>query len=217
LNHPFQALRTDPGFDGPVVYALDDRPFAVVDAFPDRTPYRYAFRGAWAPFEGSPSAARLQRLRVVSGSGVTLEAVLGIPPGARSVTVRLGTDDGSAYYVRDAGSGRNGTRRLDLRVRVAERSVALGGDVRGVGNTSLGLGAADTARVTAFVDYAAGGFSYRLDIPTRTDGEGVRALSPRVEYCRNARACGGAAAYVPGAAPKGVFVRTNLSAAERNP
>jgi hypothetical protein len=53
-NHPFQYLRNDPGFDGPVVYALDRSPaedFAVLDAYPDRTIYRYTYRGEWTPVE----------------------------------------------------------------------------------------------------------------------------------------------------------------------
>jgi len=224
LNHPFQALRNDPGFDGEALYALDDRPFAIADAYPERTLYRYAIRGAWAPFDGSPQAARLAELRDVSGPQVSLESALGVPAGAESVTIRLGTDDGSAHYVwtnasdrRDESATGNGPGTLNIELRVAPEEVTVGGDVRSVGDTALGLGEDDTVRVTVFVDYGASGFSYRLDLPTRTGQEGVRALSPRIEHCRAARLCGGRAAYVPGETPAGVFVRTNLSAVERNP
>jgi hypothetical protein len=226
LNHPFQLLRNDPGFDGEVVYALDDRPFALADAYPGRTLYRYTIRGAWAPIDGSPEAARLAEIRDVSGSAVTLEAALGIPPGAQSVTVRLGTDDGSAYYVREntsdpengpnASDAQDPTGTLHLELQVVGDGVTLGGEVQDVGDTALGLGEDDTVRVTVFVDYGASGFSYRLDLPTRTEANGIRALSPRIEHCVSAQTCGGEAAYIPEQAPDDVFVRTNLSAVERN-
>ncbi|MBX0294146.1 ArnT family glycosyltransferase [Haloarcula nitratireducens] len=211
LNHPFQYLRNDPGYDGRAVYAVDDRPFAVTDAFPDRRVYRYVYRGAWVPPDGSPDAARLQRVRDVSGEQVRLDATVGVPKGAIGVTVRVATDDGSAYYVvPDAGE------TADLSLTVEDGGVAVAGDPRPVRDTTLAVAGRDTVRVTVFVDYAGGGgFAYRLDLPVDADGEGVRALTPRVEWCRNARACGGAAAYIPEAVPDGVSVGTNLTASER--
>ncbi|MFB6184169.1 MAG: ArnT family glycosyltransferase [Haloarculaceae archaeon] len=210
LNHPFQALRNDPGFDGRTVYAVDDRPFAIADAFPNRTLYRYVYRGAWAPTEGSPTAARLRRVRDVSGDAVRLDATVGVPGGADRVTVRVATDEGSAYYV-----ARDVSDALDVRLTVADGQVRVGGDVRAVANRTLAVDGRDDVRLTAFVDYGAGGgFTYRLDLPVDASGKRVRALSPRVERCRVARNCGGAAAYLPETAPDGVFVRTDLAAVE---
>jgi len=212
LNHPFQPLRNEPGFDGRAVYATDERPFAVADAFPDRRLYRYAYRGFWSPLAGSPGAARLQRVRDVAGPRLRLDATVGVPGGAVGVTARVATDGGSAYYV-----ARNATGALDLRLTVSDGSVRLAGGVDPRGNGTLAVEGRDTVRLTVFVDYGAGGgFTYRFDLPVDASGEGVRALTPRVERCRDARACGGAAAHVPETAPDGVFARTELVAAGRN-
>jgi hypothetical protein len=207
LNHPFQPLRNDPGFDGRAVYALDDRPFETVDAFPGRTVYRYGYRGPWAPQAGSPEAARLQQVRDVSGSQVGLATTVGVPDGAVGVTVRVATDDGSTYHVpAEVGDS------LAVSLVVADGGVRVLADGRPVGDT-LAVEGRDAVRLTVFVDYGAGdGFSYRLELPVDVTEERVRALSPRVEWCRNVRTCGGAATYVPSEAPDGVFVRTDLLA-----
>ncbi|MFB6123457.1 MAG: glycosyltransferase family 39 protein [Haloferacaceae archaeon] len=214
LNHPFQPLRNDPGFDGRAVYALDDDPFAVADAFPDRRLYRYGYRGAWAPYAGSPDAARLQRVRDVSGSRVRLDTELGIPDGAIGVSVRVATDEGSVYYVAPTVSD-----ALEVDLMIAAGRVRASGDVRPVDDGTLGVDGRDVVRLTAFVDYGpSGGFSYRFDLPVVVDNGRVRALTPRIERCRNARACGGAATYIPGSdsAPEGVFVRSELVVREPN-
>jgi len=211
LNHPFQVLRNDPGFDGRVVYAVDDRPFATTDAFPERTLYRYVYRGGWRPYDGSPSAARLQRVENVRGDRVRLNATVGVPPGAESVTVRVGTDDGSLYRV---ATGANSS--VEFRLVVTDDRVAVEG-LGGPAEETVGVEGVDTVHASAFVDYGPGGsFTYRFDLPVdATDGR-VRALTPEIELCRGVRSCSGAAAYVPTAAPDGVTVETDLTATERD-
>ncbi|MFB6281311.1 MAG: ArnT family glycosyltransferase [Haloferacaceae archaeon] len=212
LNHPFQPLRNDPGFDGRAVYALDDRPFAVADAFPNRTLYRYRYRGPWAPYDGSPDAARLRRVREVSGGGVRMEATLGIPEGTSGVTVRVATDDRVGYYV-----ARPVPDALSVGLRVSDGRVRVGGGVRPVGNATLLVGGRDVVRLSVFVDSGgASGFTYRLDLPVVVGDGRVRALSPRIDRCRTARDCGEGTAHIPGSAPDGVFVRTGLVATEPN-
>jgi len=208
LNHPFQPLRNEPGFDGRAVYALDDHPFAVVEAFPDRRAYRFVYRGRWAPTAGSPEEARLQRIREVAGSTVHLGTSVGIPTGAVGVTARVTTEEGSVYYVAP-----NVSERLDLDLAIGEEQVHVDGDLRPVGDERLPIDGRDDVRVTIFVDYGGGGgFAYRLDLPVAVADGQVRALTPRIERCRNPRACGGEAAYVPESTPEGVFVRTELAA-----
>jgi hypothetical protein len=211
LAHPFQYLRNDPDFDGRAVYAIDDEPFEVVDAFPDREVHRYVYRGAWAPYAGSPTAARLQPVADVTGERVRYSSTVGIPPGAVGVSARLSTDDGSRYY-----TGTNTPGNLSTDIVVSGENVSLAGDVRALDDEPLGIEGEDTVRLSVFVDYGpGGGFSYRFALPVDADGE-VRALSPRVERCRNPRACGGSAAYVPSASPDGVYVRETRLVAERN-
>jgi len=214
LNHPFQVLRNDPGFDGRAVYALDDRPFAVADAFPNRTLYRYVYRGVWNPAAGSPSAARLQRVEDASGAAVTMEARMGVPAAATGVSVRVATDEESAYYTAEPTDG-----AVDLNVTVRDGELSVAGDVTAVGNRTLQVDGRETVRVSAFVRYGgADGFTYRLSLPVDSGEERVRALSPRVEQCANARACGGAAAYVPSPSRPSVFVTVSMTAmtAEHN-
>mgnify|MGYP007097485603 CR=1 FL=1 len=209
LNHPFQPLRNDPGYDGKAVYALETRPFEVADAFPNRHLYRYAHRGFWSPSTDSPEAARLTRVRDVRGERVTLHATAGIPRGAQGTTISLAAGDESAAYV-----ATNVSDGLDVRVRLTPESVRLSGDVRPVRNATIRPRDAEEIRLTATVDRPGGSvFDYRIGLPVRSTSDEVRALSPRVERCRDVRTCGGSAAYIPERSPDGIFVRTNLSVA----
>jgi len=205
LNHPFQALRNDPGYDGSTVYAIDDRPFAVADAFPDRDLYRYGYRGVWDPLGDSPEVARLQRVHDRTGEAVAMNATVGLPRGITSATVTVETDDGTAHYV---ATGDADTLAFEL--TVADGAVNVGGPLDPIGNASLPVEGRETVRVSVFADDGVGGFEYRLSVPLETGDGQVRALTPNVEYCLDARACGGAAMYVPGETPEGVFVRTDL-------
>lgn len=212
LNHPFQPLRNDPGFDGRTVYAIDDRPFETMKEFPDRRVYRYVYRGPWAPYAGSPETARLQQIRDVSGSRVHLQTTLGIPDAASSVTARIATNERSVYYVAP-----NVTDSLDIDLSVSEQGVRVTGGVRPVANDTLAVDGRNVVRLTVFVDSGlGGGFAYRFDLPVDVSKARIRALTPRIERFRNARTCGGAAAYIPASAPDGIFVRTDLHAGEPN-
>jgi hypothetical protein len=209
LNHPFQALRNDPGYDGNAVYALPERQFAVVDAFPERTLYRYAYRGAWAPTAGETVQPRLQRVRHVSGDRVGIGATLGVPADAQSVSVRLESDGGSALYAA------NGTSpSLPLSLGVDGNRVHLEGPVRPVGDSArVPVSGRETVRLVAYV--STGGpdaFSYRLDVPLLVGDGTVRALTPYPEVCTVPDRCDGEAAYVPGAADPGVSVDLSLRA-----
>ncbi|OLZ39951.1 hypothetical protein A6E15_02680 [Natrinema saccharevitans] len=211
LAHPFQALRNDPGFDGDRVYALDERPFDVADAYPDRSLYRFAYRGTWAPQVGSPQGARLQRVERVAGETVALNATVGVPEAAGSVSATITTDDGSETYVADDVSSPLATRLV-----VADGEVRLRGAAWNA-TDSIAVDERDDVTLTVFVDRGPGNsFSYRLELPVRGDDETVEALTPRVERCSGIRDCGGEAAYLPESAPDGTFVRTDLATPDRD-
>ncbi|OAQ52409.1 hypothetical protein HTG_12360 [Natrinema mahii] len=211
LAHPFQALRNDPGFDGERVYALDERPFDVADAYPDRSLYRFAYRGTWAPQAGSPQGARLQRVDRVAGETVALNATVGVPETAGSVSATITTDEESATYVADDVSS-----PLATRVVVTDGEVQLRGAAWNA-TDSLAADERDDVTLTVFVDRGPGNsFSYRLELPVRADDGTVEALTPRVERCSGIRDCGGEAAYLPESAPDGTFVRTDLTTPERD-
>ncbi|MFC7080471.1 phospholipid carrier-dependent glycosyltransferase [Halorussus caseinilyticus] len=211
LSHPFQHLRNDPGFDGETVYALSDGPddFEVAAAYPNRTYYRYVYRGEWMPYGGESVDPALQRVRVVRGERVSVDASLAVPEYARGVSARVSADGGSAYY---AVEGTPANLSLDL--RVANGTARLAG--RGVGpvgeNATVPVGREDEVVVQVFVSEGATGFSYRLELPVRRANGSVAALSPAREVCLVARNCNGAAAYVPGSVPERVGMETTLRA-----
>ncbi|MFC7199458.1 glycosyltransferase family 39 protein [Halospeciosus flavus] len=210
LNHPFQELRNDPGFDGDVVYALDGiRSFDVAATFENRTKYRYVYRGSWVPTDNVPVESTLQRVRVARGERVVVDAAVGLPAGTESASLRLGTEEGHAYYAV------NGTpEELPFRVVVEDGAVRLrGDDIRrvGVGSGPVAIDDRDSIEVAVFVDRGPGAeFSYRLRLPVERTGGEVRAITPYLEYCDRPRLCGGEAAYV-GETPRGVFVEAQLA------
>lgn len=220
LNHPFQALRNEPGFGQTTdatgesgasvdtVYALRARQFAVVDAYPNRSLYRYTYRGGWAPFLGEPVDPHLQRVDHVEGERVVLDGTVGVPRGVDSVSVRLSASGESAYYTA------NETQEdLPFSLVLVDGTARLTGPFEG--DSRVRVSGRTDVKMTVFVDFGGGqSFSYEFTLPVKASDNGVRALSPYVEVCRDQRLCGGEAAYVPGSHRGGVFVETTLRAAD---
>jgi len=212
LNHPFQHLRNDPDFDSGAVYALDDEEnFAVVDSFPNRTLYRYGYRGVWNPTDGTPVTPRLQRVERASGERVTFAARVGLPASADSVSVRLEGEDGaSAVY------GARANKNLPLNLTLAGGEATLSGPIERTDTGSEGTIAVSGPTelvLTVFVDVAPGNrLTYRFTLPAEARNGSVRALTADIEACRIARRCGDAAAYVPGESdlPEWTSVETAL-------
>ncbi|PSP66730.1 hypothetical protein BRC79_07245 [Halobacteriales archaeon QH_8_67_27] len=188
---------------------VDDRPFETADAFPNRTRYRYVYRGQWAPFDGSPRAARLQRVEDAFGPSVRLNTTVGVPSGADGITVRLGSGEESAYYTASGES-----ESLAFALHLSDERARVSG-LAAQSNETLSVAGRETVQLSVFVDYGPGGsFTYRFEVPVDASAGRVRAMTPRIEVCRGVRTCGGAAAYVPETAPDGVFVETNVTAPE---
>jgi len=202
LNHPFQSLRNDPGFDGETVYAMQRQQFAVVDSYPERTYYRYVYRGQWAPFLDQSVEPRLQRVRVASGETVTTDISATVPAAADSVTVRI--DNGTANTSANEYTTVNDTTQLSLELRTNATRSRLSGD--GIGDPiAVPTPRRGTVTVVAFVDYGANrAVKYRWAVPVNETDTGVRTLTPRMEVCWSERLCGGQAAYVPGAHRDGI-------------
>jgi len=210
LNHPFQPLRNDPDFDGATVYAMDEQPFAVADAYPDRSFYRYTFRGEWEPYSGKPRGARIQPVDLAAGETVTLNATVGLPSTYRSVSATLTADEESVTVV-----AQNTTDRTTARVRFADDRVRLVGP--DWPTRSIPYDDREDVSLTLFVDSGPGAsFSYRFETPVRRADGRVSALTPRIERCVAIGECGGEAGYVPDLAPEWATVRTDLTAGEDN-
>ncbi|MFB6105641.1 MAG: glycosyltransferase family 39 protein [Halobacteriaceae archaeon] len=186
LNHPFQALRNDPGDADATVYALDvaAAPDAAA-AFPDRHTYRYVYRGAWRPTDGRPVDASLEPVRYVTGETVTATVRIRAPD-AETLSVRVGGASGQAYYAVPVAP--NGTAAVRLVVDGGRARVA-GPGVDPQGDPSFAVAARDELVVSA----AAPGRFYRARLPVTVHGGTVRAVSPYLENCRVAVHCGGGA------------------------
>lgn len=210
LNHPFQKLRNDPGYDGATVYALRERQFEVVDAFPNRTYYRYVYRGRWAPTTGDSVVGGLQRVDLHRGERVAVTMAIEVPASAESVTFELSTDQGRTYYV--PAQLREDTNVTIVLANDTARLTGAGVAPTGGAASGIRVGARDTVELRAFVDFGTGGFDYRLVTPVARDDGSIRTLTPYTEVCFDLRNCGGEAASLPGETP-GASIETSTRTA----
>ncbi|SFG43408.1 Dolichyl-phosphate-mannose-protein mannosyltransferase [Halopelagius inordinatus] len=205
LNHPFQALRNAPGYDGETVYALGDTDeLAVAGEFPNRTIHRYVYRGSWPPTDDERVDAELVRVERVSGDTVGLDATFGLPAEAERATLRVSTSRGAAYFVA------NGTpESLRTSVTADERIELSGPDVRSTGNRTVAFGDSDEVTVEVFVSTGpASGFTYRAVFPVERENGTVRTLSPTLERCVVPTQCEPVGV---GESPDGTFANATLS------
>ena len=208
LNHPFQRLRNDPGFDGKTVYAMQRQQFAVVDSYPDRSYYRYVYRGQWAPFVDESVEPRLQRVRVADGGTVETDISATVPATAASVTVQI--HNGTANTSANEFTTATDPSRISLRLRTDTNRSRLSGNSIEAG---IAVPTPENGAVTvvAFVDYGTDrAVKYRWVVPVTESGGGVQVMTPRMEVCWSERLCGGQAAYVPGAHRDGVILNATV-------
>lgn len=214
LNHPFQSLRNDGDLDGPVVYAQDRTAtgnFRVLDAYPDRTPYRYTYRGAWTSSIDDDQAdveAALQPLSVRTGDSHRIELDVGRVVAAESATIRMAAGNESVTYAVESLQAETvhveyvveqGRLRLNEThlVRYSDRST---------------VDFADASDVTVTVTFTQPGGStvtYRQAVAVRTDDESVSVVwPPETRVCRLVTDCGYEGTYLPdgGSYPAGTSV-----------
>jgi nucleotide-binding universal stress UspA family protein/4-amino-4-deoxy-L-arabinose transferase-like glycosyltransferase len=229
LAHPFQRFRNAPGLDGPVVYAIDrgGRNFAVVDASPNRTYYRYTYRGEWLGEAESRLTPALQRLRVRKASRIEATTTVGVPDDAVAVVVRLSNDATAARY-RLADASVNGVRRsgsaseIPMSWAVEPSGVRLENSAgwfdREAGPRTLPIDGNGTIAVTITVHAEQGAtLTYRQEVSVRVTGDRVAVLwPPRQSVCTLVRQCGYEGTYLPGRSarpPDAVRFRTSISTA----
>ena len=207
LAHPFQRLRNDPGLDGDAVYALDRDPeedFAVLDAYPNRTFYRYGYRGAWTADPADRVAPKLEPLAVRSGPRVDAETTVGIPERVEGARVRAETRRGEGraeYTVTDPEAG----DPLAVEWSVGSDGVRLAG----APNESVSVDPAGDVAIVSVTLFAPDGstFTYRQEATVRTAADEVVGNGsvgdvevvwpPERSVCRLVTECGSEGTYLP--------------------
>ncbi|WP_254543846.1 DUF7846 domain-containing protein [Halomarina pelagica] len=222
--HPFQHLRNDPGFDGPVIYAQDRGPardLATIDAVENRTLYRFTYRGGWTGAV-TPVEPELRRLTVLRGERVEATTTVGAPEGMERAWVRVETASGYARYaVDDPGDavtvrwtvGPEGARATNHPF-VAGSGLASDGN-GGAPAIRLPDGASEVDLVVTFADRAGGTLTYRQELTVEATDEGVRAVwPPETRVCALVTECGTEGTYVgpDGEYVDGVAVESDASA-----
>ena len=198
LNHPFQALRNEPGFDGDVVYAMERDPagdFAVVDAYPDRSYYRYTYRGEWTADPDDREVSPLLEHRALrSGPRLAGETTVGVPDRVHHARVRVETGAGRVTHsVTDPG----GELRLSWAVDSAGAHLGAVGGKRV--DTGVPVESVDEVVVLVRLTGSAGEtLTYRQSTPVRTVKSGVEALwPPGRSVCALVDDCGREGTYLP--------------------
>ncbi|MFD1570691.1 ArnT family glycosyltransferase [Halorubrum laminariae] len=211
-NHPFQYLRNGPGLDGDVVYALDRDPvedFAVLDAYPDRTLYRYGYHGVWTADPDARVTPKLESLDRRSGPTLDAETTVGVPERVERARIRVEPRRGGE-------GGESGAEYASYSVAAPEESLAVdwtvtpdGIRLAGAPNATVPFDpAGDVVAVTVtLVDPAGATFTYRQEVTVRaTDGGsvgggesgGVEAVwPPERSTCRLVTDCGNEGTYLP--------------------
>ena len=220
LNHPFQALRNDPGFDGDAVYAMGPDPadeFAVVDAYPDRSYYRYTYRGEWAPDPDEREVEPLlagQSLR--SGPRLAGQTTVGVPDQVTHARVRIETDAGVTTRGVSDPDG-----ELELGWSVDREGARLGSLAGEAVHAEVETERVDEVVVLVRLVQSAGAtLTYRQATPVRASGNGVEALwPPERTVCPLVDDCGREGTYLPDRPTRyeGVAFETNLTEVAGDP
>ncbi|GAA0548959.1 glycosyltransferase family 39 protein [Halorubrum ejinorense] len=207
-NHPFQYLRNGPGLDGDVVYALDRDPvenFAVLDAYPDRTLFRYGYQGVWTANPDVRVTPKLEPLDRRSGSRIDAETTVGVPDRVARAQVRVdprrGALDGpdhASYTVSDLGD----SLAVDWAVTpegVRLPGAAAAGDPDAAEPVPFDPEGDVVAVTVTLVDSAGSTFTYRQEVTVRVTQDGtVEAVwPPERSTCRLVTECGNEGTYLP--------------------
>jgi hypothetical protein len=215
LHHPFQHLRNDPGFDGDVLYVINDgdvERFEAIDAVDDRRPYRFTYRGEWTGAV-TPTEPALVPLSVKRGDRMTATTTVGVPGRATRARARIVTEAGSARYeVGRVGSGATGASsaedddvavRWELTTADGNASV-LAANGTAAASAPLPTGVSEVTLLVTFVEPQGATVTYRQTASVERTAAGVRVIwPPETRVCRLTTDCGRDSTYV---GPDGDYV-----------
>jgi len=197
LNHPFQWLRNDPSLGGDVVYVMNrdaGGDAASLDAFPDRTPYRFSYRGDWPP--AGDLEPTLQQLSVERGERLRVGATVGVVAGAETASVRVEADGETLHYGVDRVDG--ATETVAWRIEEDEIALETEGLRRYSDASSLRLDGPTTVTLSVtFVQSGGSTITYVQETTVVDAGDEVGVLWPPEErVCRLTSDC--ERTYLPG-------------------
>lgn len=222
LSHPFQSLRNGGSLEkGEVLYAQDRGPglnFLTLDAYSNRTPYRFTYRGQW-PDVVTPY---LHPLTVNNDSSHQLTTT--VKPVGQASSVRITTGDkqvlrnlspnqtdanesfdvtwsiNETHISMDAINGRTVEERpADYEQDWPLNGAAPSSTSRGSASTTIDINETTRATVAITFDRPNGDiltYWYEVDIEPNSDS--VRILWPNAQkVCDDARQCGREGTYIP--------------------
>jgi len=221
-NHPFQYLRNDPAFDGPAVYAMSLGPatdFALVDAYPDRTYYRYRYHGAWTPDPDDQVVPVLERVEVRETASLTAATTVAVPERVSTVTVGVAVDGVVHRY--DHAGDPPGALTVDWTVTPDGVTVAGEGLAPRTDEDAAPVPIEDAevvALTVTLTEPSGATLTYREELTVVATGDRVRAVwPPESSVCTLVTECGLDGTYVPDrpdTRPSGIA--TNTSVADGN-
>lgn len=239
LSHPFQWLRNGGSLEqGDVLYAENLGPakqFALIDAYPDRTPYRFTYRGSWGNRWRADINPYLQQLTVRNGTRHRLTTTVGDVGQLSAVRLSVGDTVIARhnYYEYESDNnenitiqwGMNGThiRLLDAPDAQVTGTTTTRNPVTGRVVTSP-VREHDTSEAIAingtryasvaitFTKPGGGRITYRQGVAIDANDETVRILwSGPTKVCQGSIRCGRGGMYVPdGEYPDGVSMNTTV-------
>ena len=199
-NHPFQSLRNDPGFDGEVVYARDRDAagnFEVLATYPNRSVYRFAYRGEWTPNPDQHVAPKVESLSTPTGESLRAETRVGVAEQVTRAIVALDVDDETVIRDIDA-PGETITANWTLENGSAQLLSADGTPVTG-DNTSVPTDATENVGLRVIlVDTGGNTYTYQQWTAVQSTPAGVQAVTPAERrVCRLTTDCDPEDAYLP--------------------
>lgn len=242
LAHPFQSLRNGGSLnDGSTLYAQNLGPtkqFATIDAYPNRTPYRFTYRGLWDDGKGQQITPHLQSLDIRNGSHHRFTTTAGDLGRLSSVRLSVNKTEIVSYHRgSDASKEKPVTVRWDVNgthVRLVNIQGAQGAMSNTTNTTQRTL---STGRVTPHPTaerthadaiavegpvYATLAITFRKDdgdpvtysqgLAIDANNESARFLWPGpTKVCRGSHSCGREGMYVPGGTyPPEVSMNTTI-------
>jgi 4-amino-4-deoxy-L-arabinose transferase-like glycosyltransferase len=195
LHHPFQRLRNDPGFDGDVVYVINEgdvERFGVVDATGDRRPYRFTYQGEWTGAVTATEPA-LVPLEVRSGDRVAATTTLGVPARATYARARIVTEAGSTRHALGRVADRT---TVDWRLDATDGTASIRAP-NGTATAPLPAGISEVTLLVTFVEPEGATVTYRQTASVERTVQGVRVIwPPETRVCSLTTDCGRDGVYV---------------------